>query len=307
MYDTVIVGGGPAGLTAAIYTARRGLKTLVITKDIGGQITKTNEIENYPGFDNITGTDLAMKFFNQAKKFGVEFIFDEVKKISKKDKDFTIQTSNKEVEARSVIISSGKKPRELGAIGEEEFKGKGVSYCATCDAPFYKNKILAVVGGGNSAVDAALLGANFARKVYLIHRGNEFRAEEILINKAKKEKIIEFVLNSEVAEIKGDKTVNSIILKDGKILEIDGIIIEVGFIIDRTIVKDFVELDSANQVVINHKQETDVTGVFAAGDLTTTPFKQIIISAGEGAKAALTCFDYLQKLEGKKGVIADWH
>lgn len=307
MYDVVIIGGGPAGLTSALYCARRGMKTLVLSKDIGGQITRTNEIENYPGIDHITGVELGMNIFNQAKKFGAEISFDEVKNIIKNDGFFSLSTSKNKIETRSIILAFGKKPRELTVPGEEELKGKGVSYCATCDAPFFKDKKVVIVGGGNSALDAALIAGRVATNVYLVHRNPVFTGEELLIKKVEDAKNIETIMNDEVTEIQGKDRVEKIILKSGREIEADGIIVEIGFIIDRSLVKELVALDKSNQVEINTIQQTSVPGIFAAGDLTATPYKQIIIAAAEGAKAALSAFDYVQKLSGKKGIIADWH
>lgn len=307
MYDVVIIGGGPAGLTAALYSSRRGMKTLVISRDIGGQIARTNEIENYPGLDQVTGADLGLSFFKQAKKFGAEVIFDEVKKIKKGTKEFKIEALRGKYNTKTIILAFGKKPRELNVPGEEKLKGKGVSYCATCDAPFFKDKNVAVIGGGNSALEAALLSSPIAKQVYLIHRGDKFRGEEILIEKANKTKNIEIILNDEITEIKGDNKVEEIILTNDRRIAVDGIIVEVGFIIDRSLVLDLVKLDKNNQVEIDTFQATSVPGIFAAGDLTTTPYKQIIIAAAEGAKAALSAHDYVQKISGKKGVVADWH
>jgi thioredoxin reductase (NADPH) len=283
------------------------MKTLVISKDIGGQITRTNEIENYPGFDHITGAQLGMNLFSQVKKFGGKIIFDEAKKIEKHNNEFFVSTIKDKFETKSIILAFGKKPRELGVPGEEKLKGKGVSYCATCDAPFFKDKIVTIIGGGNSALDAALITSPIAKKVFLVHRGDQFRGEDILIKKAEEAKNIEIILNNEIAEIIGKEKVEEVILKDGKHLQTDGIIIEVGFYIDRSLVIDLLKLDKNSQVEINSNQETSMPGIFAAGDLTTTPYKQIIIAAAEGAKAALTAFDYVQKLSGKKGVVADWH
>lgn len=307
MYDVIIIGGGPAGLTAALYASRRGMKALVLSRDIGGQITRTNEIENYPGFDHIAGVDLGMSFYNQAKKFGAEIVFDEVKKIEKNHKEFFVETIKNKFETKAIILAFGKKPRELEVPGEEKLKGRGVSYCATCDAPFFKDKKVAVVGGGNSALQAALLAGQVAKQAYLIHRGDQFRGEEVLVQKIEKAANIEIILNNEVLEIKGEEKVEEIDLKNGRKIAVDGIIVEVGFVIDRSLVKDLLKLDKNNQVEIDNFQATSVPGIFAAGDLTTTPYKQVIIAAAEGAKAALSAYDYVQKISGKKGIMADWH
>lgn len=307
MYDVIIVGAGPAGLTAAIYASRRSLSTLVLSTDIGGQVVKTYDIENYPGFLSTTGLDLIIKFKEQALKFGAKIENREVKKIESKNNIFAVSTSANTYETKSVILAFGKKPKELCVPGEEEFKGRGISYCATCDAPFYKGKDVAVVGGGNSALDAALLLSKYSNKIYIIHRSPEFRGEQHLVNQVKGNPNIEVIFNSEISEIKGNKVVNSVLLKSGREIPVDGIMVEIGYIVDRKLVEGLVSIDQNNQVIVDERQQTSVPGIFAAGDLTQTPFKQVIVSAGEGAKAALSAFDYIQKLEGKKGIIADWH
>jgi thioredoxin-disulfide reductase len=306
MYDVIIVGGGPAGLTAGIYAARRALKTLVLSRDIGGQASKAWDVENYPGFEKISGADLCNNFFNQVKLFGTEVKFEEAKSIQKKSEGFKLKTGSNVYESKTIILASGKKPRELGVPGEEEFKGKGVSYCATCDGPFFKEKTIAIIGGGNSALDAALYCSKICQKIYLIYRGTTFPAEQFLIEKVKAETKIETLLESEIAQISGSQTVEKIELKSGKSLSVSGVIVEIGYIVDRTILENFVELNEKGQVKTNSRQETSVPGVFAAGDITDTAYKQIIIAAGEGAKAALSAFDFIQKKEGKKGIVGDW-
>jgi len=250
---------------------------------------------------------LGKKFFDQAKKFGTEFIFDEAKEIKKKADGFEIRMMRKSFESKTIILAFGKKPRELGVPGEEELKGRGVSYCATCDAPFFKNKIVTIVGGGNSALDAAIVSSEIAKQVFLIHRGPEFKGEEILIDKIKTASNIKTIMNDEISEITGKDKVEAVKLKSGQEIPTDGVIVEVGYVIDRSLVSGLVELDKLNQVVIDKFQSTSVPGIFASGDLTETPYKQIVISAGEGAKAALSAFDYIQKISGKKGIAADWH
>lgn len=306
LYDVVIVGGGPAGLTAAIYTSRRALKTLLISKDIGGQASKTFEIENYPGVPKVTGPELTMTMKQQAETFGTEFLFDEVSSISSQGNNFAIKALSKNFESKTLILASGKKPRELGVPGEHKFKGKGVCYCATCDAPFFKEKTVIVVGGGNSALDAAIYLTKFAAKVYLVHR-SEFRAEQVMIDEVGRHKQIEVILPDEITKIEGEARVSSVTLKSGKKLAVDGVMIEVGYVVDNTILKDLVKLNEKDQIITDDNQGTSHTGVFAAGDVTTTVFKQIVISAGEGAKAALAAYEYIRQQEGKSGTTGDWH
>ncbi|OQA04047.1 MAG: Thioredoxin reductase [bacterium ADurb.Bin400] len=307
MYDTIVIGAGPAGLTAAIYASRRAMKVLVISGDIGGQITKTYDIENYPGFEHISGAELALKFRHQAEKFGAEIILDSATSITPQEQHFIVKTDRTEYRARSIILAFGKKPRELNVPGESKLKGHGVTYCATCDAPFFKAKDVAVVGGGNSAIDAALLASRISDTVYLIHRGSVLTGEQYLIDKIKESPNIKTIFNAEVSEIAGKSHVDGLVLKDGTQLSVSGVMIEVGYIVDRSLVEGLVELDKRNQIIVNGQQETSVPGIFAAGDLTPTPYKQIVISASEGAKAALACFDFIQRQQGRRGIIADWH
>ncbi|MCX6812757.1 MAG: thioredoxin-disulfide reductase [Candidatus Berkelbacteria bacterium] len=297
-YDVVIVGGGPAGITAAIYTARRELKTLVITKEPGGQVVKTPDIENYPGFDLIAGVLLAKKFIDQAKKFGAEIIHDEVIDIDEKKEKLIVKTTRDEFYPSALILAFGKVPRKLHISGEKEFAGRGVSYCGTCDAPFFKNKTVVVTGGGNSAFDTALLLARVAKKVYIIHRRDEFRAENILVDKAKKNPRIEFILNAKIKEIKGDTVVKSVeieIKNKKREIETDGIFIEIGYLVDGGLIKNFVKMDLQNQIIVDRDHSTSRPGVFAAGDLTNSFYKQIVISAGEGAIAGLSAAKFVDE------------
>ena len=306
MYDVVIVGGGPAGLTAALYASRRSLKTLVLTRDLGGQAAKTFDIENYPGITHITGIELAKSMKDQAERFGAEIKFEEAKKILPLDDgNYTIETINNKYNTKCIILAFGKQPRELGIPGEEEFKGRGVSYCATCDAPFFRGKTVAIVGGGNSALDAAILTAGIADKVYLIHR-SRFTGEDILIERVQGSKNIEIIMPDEISKIEGENIVKSITLKSGKKLDVDGVLVEIGYVVDRSLADGLIKINDSNQVITSDSLETSLTGIFAAGDLTTTPYKQIVIAAGEGAKAALSCYDYIQRKDGKKGIIGDW-
>lgn len=311
-YDVVIVGAGAAGLTAAIYASRRALRTLVISQDIGGQAATTEEIENYPGVDFSDGPSLTNKFRMQAEKFGTEVRLDEVTKIEKQlDGTFTVHTPTQTVHTRTVIIAYGLSHKHLDVPGEKEFSHHGVSYCATCDAPLYKNKPVAVVGGGNSAMDAALLLAKLTPEVHLVVRGPALKGEAIMMEKVSAVKNIQIHLNTFPMAILGEKNVTGLKIAgaDGtneKTLAVQGVFVEIGFVVKTDLVRGLVALDKRNQIIITPENQTDVPGIFAAGDITTITHKQIVISAGEGAKAALKAYDYLQKQAGKPTIPTDW-
>jgi len=316
-YDVIIVGGGPAGLTAGIYAARRKLKTLIITMSVGGQVLLSKKVCNYPGFLNVTGINLVNRMRKQAETATAEIISDEVKQIEKKKKEFLVKTETKEFLARALILAFGKKPRSLNVPGEKELIGKGVSYCATCDAPLFKNKNVAIVGGGNSALDAALLLSKFASKVFLIHRREEFRGFEAFVEEVKKKKNVELLMSSILTEIKGEQKVSSIVVKnlktgETKEIAVDGVFIEIGYDVDPSLVKGLVKLDEYNQIVVDSNCRTFYPdsekirpGIFAAGDATNVIFKQIVVAAGEGAKAALAAYNYLHGVEDVQ-IVGDW-
>jgi len=297
MYDVLIIGAGAGGMTAATYTCRKMLKTMVISLDIGGQTSLTNLIENYPGSGPMSGPDLMERFKKEAEGFGAEIKIGKVVEVEKiKEKHFKIKLDGGEViEGKSLILAYGKVARELGVSGEKKFMGRGVSTCVTCDAPFFKNKDVAVVGGGNSAIEGVLELAEIAKKVYLIHRKDTFRADEITVAKLKDKKNIVQELNSVVKDIKGDKNVESVVIENKKIKEhkVDGVFIEIGYIVDTKMVKHLVKLNEANEVIKNDRGQTSCPGIFVAGDVSNTPYKQTVISAGEGATAALECYRYL--------------
>ncbi|HKZ45677.1 MAG TPA: FAD-dependent oxidoreductase [archaeon] len=315
-YDVIIVGGAAAGLTAGIYAARREMKTLILTKDIGGQASLPPLIENYPGFVEVSGFDLMEKFHEQATESGAEIVFQEVTGIECENSSFLVKTQDKKYKSKTVILAFGKTPRDLGVKGEKDFFGKGVSYCATCDMPMFAGKTIAVVGGGNTALDAALYASRAVKKAYLIHRRNAFRGFEYLVERVRGKSNVELVLNSIVTEIRGEKFVKSIIVKNvsnNKETEIhvDGIFIEIGYETNVDFIKNLVKLDKQNQIIANKSCETYYPdsnkvhpGIFAAGDVTDTPFKQIITSAGEGAKAALQAYNHIHGIDAP--VSADW-
>ncbi|MFA4872018.1 MAG: FAD-dependent oxidoreductase [Patescibacteria group bacterium] len=310
-YDVIIVGGGPAGLTASIYASRRNLKTLVIAKGLGGQMAMTNEIENYPGLDLISGADLAQKMQKQAEKWETKFDYNEVVAINKVDQGFIVKTNKDDFEARAVILAFGLTPRDLGVPGEEKLKGRGVAYCATCDGPFYKNKIVGVVGGGNAALESAIYLSGIAKKAYLIYFSPKFNAEGYLVAKAKAIKNIEFLCCAQVKEIKGDKKVESVILADidgqtkSAEIKLDGLFIEIGYQAKTGWLKGFVDLNERGEIMVNRDGETSVPGVFAAGDCADSRYKQIVISAGEGAKTALQAYKYIVATSGGR-LLPDW-
>jgi thioredoxin-disulfide reductase len=304
-YDVVIIGAGAAGLTAAIYSCRKGFSTLVISKDIGGQTTQTNHIENYPGVDAMPGLALMDKFKETAEKFGTVVEIGTVSKVDKnKDGTFTVNAESGKHTGRAVILAFGKESRRLNIPGEEEFWGKGVATCVTCDAPLYRNKVVAVIGGGNAALEGALELAPIAKQVFLIHRRDEFRADEITVKKVKEDTRITLLLGKTPVEVKGDKAVTSVIVKDlekGQFAELplDGIFLEIGHIVDTSAVKDLVDLNAAGEVIVDANGATSCPGVFAAGDVTQVKYKQTVISAGQGATAALEAHSYLSGIGGK--------
>ncbi len=302
-YDVIIVGGAAAGLTAGLYAGRRALKTLVLTKTIGGQASLTTEIENYPGVEIISGAVLMNQFKTQAEKFGVEIRESEVTKIEKYGEGFLVKTMNEEFESLSLILSFGLSHRKLNVPGEKELTGRGVAYCATCDGPLFKNKIVAVVGGGNSAFDAAEFLADICQKVYLLTRTDQYKAEQVLIDAVKNKTNVEILNFTEIKEILGERKVEKIKIinnqtQEEKEIDLNGVFIEAGYVTQTEMVKNLVALDEKGQIIVDSECKTNVNGIFAAGDVTNAPFKQVVISAGEGAKAALSANRYVKNLKG---------
>ncbi len=303
IYDVIIVGAGPAGLTAGIFALRRELKTLIISKDIGGQINLAHKIENYPCFLEISGMELAEKMRNHYEYLGGRMILDEVVEIKKRDNLFEVHTLyGKKFLTKTVILAIGRVHRYLGVPGEKELIGKGVSYCYTCDGPFFKNKVVAVVGGGDSAFRAAEFLSDIAEKVYLIHRRDSFRAEESIVKKVKEKSNVEFILNSVVKEIKGENKVESIIIENVKTKEIreiklDGVFIEIGFEVrSKMIGKIGITTNKRGEIVVDKNCSTNIKGIFAAGDCTDIEHKQIITACAMGAIAALSAYKYIKEV-----------
>jgi len=300
IYDVIIIGGGPAGMTSAIYAAKRELKTLLIEKGvIGGYMLLTSNIENYPGFLKISGTDLSALMEEQVRNLPVEIVNADATKLELEGNIKKVSTSDGTFEGKSVIITVGGGHKKLEVKGEKEYTGKGVSYCATCDAPFYKGRTVAIIGGGNSAIQDVMYLSDVAKKVYLIHRRETLRAEEARQRELKK-KGVEIMLNTAVEEIAGEKLVNSIKIKDRttgeeKRLKVDGVFISIGTIPHSELAKEAgVLLDDKNFIKVDRNQETNIEGVFAAGDVTGGVL-QICTAAGEGCIAALSAYKHVKR------------
>ena len=303
-FDVVILGGGPAGFSAGIYTARGNVSTAILDVSmLGGQPSNYLELENYPAFMKIGGFELMEKFEEHADMFGVQkFPMQEIEFIDLVSSPKIIRTKEVEFRTKSVIIATGAKPMKLGVKGEEEFIGRGVSYCAVCDGAFYKDKVVAIVGGGNSAVEEAIYLTKFASKVYIIHRRDELRADKIIQNRATKNEKIEFVLNSVVCEIQGQDLVNNLILKNTKTdeminLAVDGVFPYIGITPNVENISGQITQDKAGFIITDETMKTSIDGVFAIGDVRKTPLRQVITAASDGAIAGVYAVKYIESLK----------
>ena len=300
MYDLIVVGGGIVGFAAAVYAGRFHMKTLVIGESLGGTIILTDTVENYPGFDKISGQDLFDKVKAHAEKYEIVSREEKVEKIEKSGKSFKVHTLNKAYETKTILIATGTEWRKLGVPGEKEFTGNGVHYCALCDGFIYNDKVVGVVGGSDSAAKEALLLSEYAKKVYIIYRKEKIRAEPINAKRVDENPKIEIINNTNVTEIKGDKVVGKVILdneyKDSKELSLDGLFIEIGHIPISQLAKDIdVKINEKREIVINRNGETNIPGVYAAGDVADHGFKQAITGVSEGVSAVYSAY---QKLSG---------
>ena len=288
MYDIIIVGAGPAGLTAAIYAKRAGKNVLVLeAKSYGGQIVNANSVENYPGIEKISGFDLATNMYNQAKEFGAEIKFETVTRIQE---DKTVITTENKYKAKAIILATGAENRRLNINKETEFVGKGVSYCATCDGNFYKNKVVAVVGGGNTALEDALYLSNIAKKVYLIHRREQFRGETTYIKEIKTKENIELILNANVKNINGENLLESIDIEDNKgnmkTVEVSGLFIAVGQAPRNEIFSNLITLDKYGYILSEDGVHTNIKGIYVAGDARVKQLRQLTTAVSDGSIAA---------------------
>lgn len=304
LYDLIIIGGGPAGVTAGIYAARKKLKTLLITRDFLGQVGKTSQIDNYPGLFAVSGFEMMKILEEHLKKFEIQIQEQEnVIKIEKKNNNFLLKTSKeKEYAAKAVIVATGRDPRPLEVPGEKEFIGKGVSYCSICDAPFFRAKTAAVIGGGNAGFEAALDLVKYVKKIFIFERSDRLLADEISQDKTRKEEKIEIYLNKEIKSIEGNGKVQSLIFQDLKTkknfqMPIDGVFIQIGSIPATGFLKGLVKFNKDDEVEVDFETcASSCPGLFAAGDVNSGRWKQIVIAAAEGSRAALAAYEYLQKL-----------
>jgi thioredoxin reductase (NADPH) len=299
-FDVVIIGAGPSGYTAGIYCARAGYDTLILSGILpGGQLVNTTEVENYPGFEKgIMGPDLMIEMRKQTQRMGTTIVDDEVVNVDFRNSPFKILTGSEEYEGRAVIIATGANPRKLGLEGEQTFAGKGVSYCATCDGPFFRNQELIVVGGGDSAIEEGTFLTKFATKVHLVHRRNELRASKIMQERALNNEKIEFHWDSEVIDIKGDQKMQQGVIKNIKTneettLDVGGLFVAIGHEPNTKLFKNQIDLDDEGYIVLKNKTHTNIEGVFAAGDVHDRSYRQAITAAGFGCMAAIDVDKYL--------------
>ncbi|WP_148686844.1 thioredoxin-disulfide reductase [Candidatus Nitrosocosmicus hydrocola] len=305
-FDVAIIGSGPAGYTASIYTSRAKLKTIIISGSLpGGQLMTTTEVENFPGFPNgITGPELMVNMQQQSERFGTKIVIDEVTRVDFKNRPFKIYTGSEEYTADCVLISTGASPRKLGLKSEGDYSGKGVSYCATCDGPFFRNQEIIVVGGGDTALEEATFLTKFGKSVKIVHRRNELRASKILQERAFENPKIEFIWNSAVVDIKGPSKVATVTIKDittgaETTLNAGGLFVAIGHEPNTTIFKNQLDLDERGYVVLNNNTRTNIAGVFAAGDVHDHRYRQAITAAGFGCMAALDIEKWLSETRGK--------
>lgn len=309
-FEIVIVGAGPAGLSAGIYVARQNVSCLIISKDLGGQMNLIPRLENYPGTIMSSGPILAKTLETQYLSFKGEMVYDTVEKIDESEDGFTIKTNRSVYKSKAIVLAPGKVPNMLGLENESQYYNKGIHYCTKCDAPFYQGKITASVGVGSYLVESGLLLSRMASKMYLIVKGSKLGGDKDLIAALENNKNIEIVTQSSVKAITGNSVLQQITIVDSsgaeKELDVDGLFIEMGSKINLEFVKHLVKINTKGEIEIESGGMTSNPAIFAAGDATTIPYKQIVVACGDGSNAGLSAFNYLEKLKGKPGVRADW-
>jgi len=309
-FEIVIVGAGPAGLSAGIYVARQNVSCLIISKDLGGQMNLIPRLENYPGAIMTSGQILAKTLETQYLSFKGEIVYDTVEKIDEFEGGFKIKTTRSEYRSKSVVLAPGKVPNMLGLENESDYFNKGIHYCTKCDAPFYQGRTTASVGVGNYLLESGLLLSRMASKMYLILRGAKLAGDKDLVAAIENNKNIEIVTQSSVKAISGNSVLQQITIVDSsgaeKVLDVDALFIEMGSKINLDYVKHLVKINTKGEIEIESGGMTSHPAIFAAGDATTIPYKQIIVACGDGSNAGLSAFNYLEKLKGKPGVRADW-
>lgn len=311
-YDVIIIGAGVAGLTAALYASRQKVSTLVVSQDLGGQLNLIPRLENYPGLMLSSGELLAKTIENQVNTFGGSVVYEYIQSVEEtEDHGFRLKTPRgREFLCKALVLAIGKIPRELGLEKEKILVNKGISYCTKCDAPFYQGRVAATVGVGSYLVESALLLSKMATKVYVIYRTGKMAGDKDMIAALEKQPNVEHIPNSDIVGLRGEGTLQKLIVKDTagneKEVPVDGLFIEMGSKINIEFVKHLIKINPRGEIEINEHCETSHPGIFAAGDTTSTPYKQVIIAAGEGAKAGISAYNYIQRLAGKPGIKADW-
>jgi len=309
-FEIVIVGAGPAGLSAGMYVARQNVSCLVISKDLGGQMNLIPKLENYPGTIMSSGPILAKTLETQYLSFKGEIVYDTVEKIDESEDGFKIKTTRSEYKAKAIVLAPGKVPNMLGVENESEYFNKGVHYCTKCDAPFYQGRTTASVGVGAYLVESGLLLSRMASKMYLILKGSKLAGDKDLVAALENNKNIEIITQSSVKSISGNSALQQITIVDSsgaeKVLDVDALFIELGSKINLDYVKHLVKINTKGEIEIESGGMTSHPAIFAAGDATTIPYKQIIVACGDGSNAGLSAFNYLEKLKGKPGIRADW-
>ncbi len=309
-FEIVIVGAGPAGLSAGIYVARQNVSCLIISKDLGGQMNLIPRLENYPGTIMSSGPILAKTLETQYLSFKGELVYDTVEKIDESEDGFKIKTNRDEYKAKAIVLTPGKVPNMLGLENESEYYNKGIHYCTKCDAPFYQGKTTASIGVGTYLVESGLLLSRMASKMYLILKGSKLAGDKDLVTTLENNKNIEIVTQSSVKSISGNSVLQQITIVDSsgteKILDVDALFIEMGSKINLDFVKHLVKINTKGEIEIESGGMTSHPAIFAAGDATTIPYKQIVVACGDGSNAGLSAFNYVEKLKGKPGIRADW-